>query len=304
MQIAIDKKTGKEVEAEQLWEMDTVDPEGYICMGCDVKAIPCSYLPENKPRPYFRAKHIAGCDIPEKDNPQLKTARTKSITEKGEDFPLRYPNKLTLETRDNTEPTSTGGKPINPQIGSSTKNGATSSSNNKRYSASSIRPICRTFLDFPYDRANLGITIPNIEGTRYHHIFKKIKQNEIIYYPDLKLFYAEPSWHNAVENEQYFEITLYAGNFADNKLIEPYKVRLNWRDWSQRRKNSLKREFQAVKEQSKENKQQKAKEKSLIFFIGQQDQQNPSFFTLDNYSLICFLTGELIFPTFLKNNKD
>ena len=66
MDSAQDKFTGEIVEAEQLWLVDNVDKDRYICRGCGINVTPASYRPENLVRPYFTARdgdHESKCDV-------------------------------------------------------------------------------------------------------------------------------------------------------------------------------------------------------------------------------------------------
>jgi hypothetical protein len=96
MESARDKRTGEIIDAELLWIIDPVDGLRYECRGCGASAIPCSYLPTNKVRPYFRVDtgHEVGCDV-EGDAELLKRASKERVSTR-EGFPGSFPNRLVL----------------------------------------------------------------------------------------------------------------------------------------------------------------------------------------------------------------
>ena len=70
------------VEAEELWNMDMVDSDGYICRGCQTKVFLASYNKTlNKKRPYFtlaRNRHGPYCDV-DGEEKIVKRATTERV---------------------------------------------------------------------------------------------------------------------------------------------------------------------------------------------------------------------------------
>ncbi|MBP2831285.1 hypothetical protein J8281_03715 [Aquimarina sp. U1-2] len=58
MNIAKDKSTGREMEAEELKLLASVEKENYECIdaNCKIRLIPCSFEKHHKPRPYFKTE--------------------------------------------------------------------------------------------------------------------------------------------------------------------------------------------------------------------------------------------------------
>ncbi|WP_422648151.1 hypothetical protein OJJOAM_002503 [Cupriavidus sp. H18C1] len=212
MDSARDKQTAKIVEAEQLWLLDHVDHERYTCVGCAAKATPCAYGPENKVRPYFAAKsgHEDGCDVIGKEK-LVARARKGRVTDPIKGFPAPYPSRLVLRvTRQVVDDSQTGvdqGRMSGP---SGARDGGGSSQSPRRHTASTIRPICRTFLDFPYDR-DLPLEVPGVEEQTFLTIFKKLKNDALVTYPDARIFYASLRWSKPLETDDFMEIALDGG---------------------------------------------------------------------------------------------
>jgi hypothetical protein len=59
MESARDKRTGEIVEAEDLWLLDSVDTEGYVCWGCGITMYPAAWEKDKKVRAYFKRNAIS-----------------------------------------------------------------------------------------------------------------------------------------------------------------------------------------------------------------------------------------------------
>lgn len=296
MESARDKHTGEIVDAEQLWIINPVDPMGYECRGCGALVIPCSYRPENKVRPYFSAKdgHNAGCDV-EGEVELVKRARKQRISTR-EGFPGSFPNRLVLrDTRpvvgSNGTPTvatSAGGR----RTGS---NGSSEAQRDRHWAAQTIRPICRTFVNYPYDR-DLPLAVPGIAADTYQCVFRSLKSDQILQYPEPRLFYAPISWKAPVADDDRLEIQLSYGEWIERKLTRPYRVRMGWKDWSAAKRNYVSREIETAKAEYMAAKKRGDKEKGWLFFIGRQDESDPTLFYVDDHRLVCCVVAEMIYP--------
>ncbi|CAJ5232334.1 Uncharacterised protein [Burkholderia pseudomallei] len=297
MESARDKRTGEIVDAEQLWIIDPVDPLGYECRGCGALATPCSYRPENKVRPYFSAKdgHNAGCDV-EGEVELVKRARKQRVSTR-EGFPGSFPNRLVLrDTRPMVGPSGTPATPTNNGGHRTNSNGSTETQQDRRWAAQTIRPLCRTFINYPFDR-NLSLTVPSITADTYQRVFRSLKSDQIIQYPEPRLFYAPISWKVSSANDNHLEIQLSYGEWEERKLIRPYRVKVNWQNWSVAKRNYVSREIETARLEYMAAKKREDKEKGWLFFIGRQDESDPALFHVDDHRLICCLVAEMIYPS-------
>lgn len=295
MDSARDLYTGKIIEAEQLWLLPLVNANGYICRGCDALVTPCSYQPQNKRRPYFRVKqgHKVDCDV-EGEMELVRRARKERVTAQ-DGFPGRFPRKLVLhETRfvvsDTYRAPSHIGEPPSSQY-----NEINAKNNDHCRTASTIRPICRVFINFPFDR-DLPLMVPGISSKTYQYVFWSLKSNQIIRYPTLKIFYAPISWKALVINDDRLEIQLNAGEWGEKGFSRPYKVNINWKNWGTAKRNYVVKEIEATRLEAIEAGKQGKNEKGWLFFIGKQDSIDPSIFHVEDHRLICCLVVEMLYP--------
>ena len=148
-----------------LYDLDSLDKDSFICIGCLEKAIPISYKPHNLQRPHFRVKkHNKDCNI-NKYNELVKIGKKKKVsTSLG--FPLPYPSKLYLQDKVK--------KVISNELiknNEDIKSVRTYTRNNEKKeldtyhqtTSSTIRPIVKHYLDFPFDR-DIKLNIPFLSG--------------------------------------------------------------------------------------------------------------------------------------------
>jgi len=306
MDTARDIRTLDLVECEELWTMETVDRNGFICRGCTTQVFPASFDKEhNKKRPYFTLgpskKHQAGCDIDGEDKIIKRAKKERVGTPEG--FPLPFPSKLILTDKRPVEAKDL----VTQGLSGSTRASSTSEKNTatpRKYhghSVKSIRPACRAFIQLPNDRDFLPLEIPGVAGNTYAKIFTYLgsKKPEPFKFPT-RLYYAAIRWTaRPLITEEYCELTLNAGEWSQEtggyKTL--CKVRVNWASWSKVRRNTLLREFTTTREEAIEQAKQNKQIKGWIFFVGTQDPADPSIFHMDNYQLICCLSAELIWPS-------
>lgn len=303
MESSRDKLTGRIIEGEDLWELEIVNRDGYECVGCAVAVKPYSYSLDNIQRPHFRlprgTSHENDCDV-DSEKKIVEAGKKKSVKNKLETAPGLSPSSLILiDERPIIDPnrSSKNSKEQNDSI--SQKEKAKDSSKEKvraRRAANTIRPICRAFIQFPYDRT-LSLNIPNLDGDSYLTIFKKL--NGIERFGVNKIFYGELSWKKEEFDEEYMMIFLSAGDWKESKLVNPYRVRVDWSTWSNRKKTVLKNELEVARQEAIEakSKNSKTKERAYLFFIGEQDALETSIFNVSDYRLICVLNDEFRYPT-------
>lgn len=304
MDTARDVNTGEFVEAEELWSMTTVNKDGYICRGCTTKVFPASYDKEsNKRRPYFSLrdnKHIAPCDVDGEEKIVRRAKKERVGTPDG--FPVPFPNKLVFSderpTQDD-EPNSPAGTPPTKTRGSSSAPSAEA----RKYhghTIKTIRPACRTFINFPNDREYLSLTVPGVLGDTYAKVFRFLVNQKPALFKDPKhLYYAPIHWKSEpVATDTHCELTLNSGEWdaiakRHNSL---YRVRLDWSSWSQSRRDTLLREFNIARMEAIEEAKADSQIKGWLFFIGTQDASDPNIFHVDNYRCICSLAAKIIWP--------
>jgi len=184
-----------------------------------------------------------------------------------------------------------------------TQSRSTNGGENERHhghTVKTIRPICRTFIHFPYDRSYLPLSIPGVSGDRYSTIFRYLgskkqeafKEREQLYYAAIR-FKADPAI-----GDDCFELVLNAGEWDREK--REYKalsiVRVDWSDWSQARRSSLIREHEVVRSEAEKRFGEGKGEKGWVFFVGRQDADDPALFHVNHYRFICFLSAQISWP--------
>jgi len=301
MNSAQDKYTGAIVEAEELWLIENVDHDRYVCRGCGIKVTPASYRPENVVRPYFTTRdgdHKSGCDV-DGETKLVSKGRKGRVSTPRHGFPSPYPSRLVLRNEryvvGDCEPVSERANSEKNTAKSSEGIGAALISTHRR-AANSIRPICRTFINFPFDR-DLELTIPGIDTATYRSVFKKLKWDELIFYPKARLFYAAIRWNKPVDTEDYLEVLLDAGERGDNKrLLRGYRIRVQWAEWSKAKRAFVRNEIEAARKEAIKASNENPKSKGYLFFIGQQSPDDVGIFLVTDHRLICCLVDEITYP--------
>jgi hypothetical protein len=290
------------VEAEELWTMDHVNKDVYICYGCLTQVHPASFDKEkNKRRPYFSLRdkvHQPGCDVDGAEKIVVRAKKEKVKTPDG--FPLPFPSKLSLADE---RPVVGGGSPAGGggtegREPSKDSADAPSRRHHHGHTVKTIRPACRAFVNFPNDRDALPLEIPDLPGKTYAGVFKYVgsKKPEPLQMPR-RLFYSAIRWKAKAERSpEFFEITLNAGEWdqAKKEFKSLCKVRVDWTSWSAARKRSLEMEFEATREEAIEEAKKDSKVKGWCFFVGMQDVGDPTLFHADDRRLICCLPAHVI----------
>lgn len=305
METARDSHTLELVEAEELWNMLTVDGNRYICRGCTQQVFPASYDKAiNKKRPYFRLgalkEHLMGCDVD--GEAKIVKRATKERVGTPEGFPVPFPNRLTLTDERLVEPAGLTAAPLDDRsrtLGS--REGAEDAPRKHHgHTVKTIRTICRTYMKYPNDRHYMPLSVPGVDGGTYLNVFKSIwgKPEPLL---DLtRLFYAPIRWREEpVIREEYCELTLSAGEWdeASGKYKNLYRVRVHWAAWSKSRRDSLIGEYDATREEAREQAKADKTAQGWLFFVGTQDGTDPYVFHVEYHRLICSLSGIVERPT-------
>lgn len=300
MESARDKYTKEIVEAEDLWMLTHVDRNGYECSGCEQPVYPASYLKTNLKRPHFslfpKTDHLGECDV-DGERKTVASGRKGSVRNELETSPGLSPSKLILKDErtavDATLPSSSTLTVSKSTTRTNSNDGATKPAG--RRPSNTIRPICRAFINFPYDR-NMSLDIPGIEDKTYLTAFKKLGAANagIEHFARSKVFYAELAWAKAQATDDSLVIKLSAGEWnAERQLVRKYMLRICWSQWSKYKRTKVQNEMEVVREEGIKEKKSKSKKRAYAFFIGEQDEQDPTYFNVTDHRLICGLVGEL-----------
>lgn len=305
MESARDKRTGKIVEAEDLWLLDDVDTSGYVCWGCGIEMYPSAWQKGSKKRPSFNkmpAKEHVNCDA-DTESTVVKQGQKKSVRHLLDCAPGLMPAGLKLiEQRPVVDPDATGGEnnSSSTRSASSTTSEGHTPARQSRRPVNAIRQICRAFIRFPYDRG-MSLNIPGIDADTYMTVFKKLK-DPIQSYPDRRVFYSQLLWQNFEQDDNRLIIPL-SGEWAKDEFgkLKPsrsYKLHVEWANWSQAKRTALRNELDAAQEEAKDAGKKKLKDRAQVFFIGEQSADDHEIFYVTDYRLICAIIGHIFYPKY------
>lgn len=299
MESARDKHTREIVEAEDLWLLDCVDTEGYVCWGCGITMHPAAWEKDKKVRAYFKKKrhiqHHHECDA-DAESTVIRQGQKASVRNILDSAPGLMPSGLKLiEKRPVVESGIAGdeSKSSSTRSASSTSSEGNAPARQSRRPVNAIRQICRAFIRFPYDRG-MSLNIPGIDADTYMTVFKKLK-DPIQSYPDRRVFYSQLLWQNFEHDDNRLIIPL-SGEWAKDEFgkLKPsrsYKPHVEWANWSQAKRTALQNELEAAQEEAKDAGKKKLKDRAQIFFIGEQSADDHEIFYVTDYRLICAIMG-------------
>ncbi len=259
-----------------MYEKNTLDKDGFICIGCSAKSTPASYKPENLRRPYFRIdNHMDSCDV-FKYQELKKTAKKKQISSSS-GFPLPYPSKLYLQDKNTkiVDKESPETAALAKKTTNYTQNGDKTNVNTEHHRTSStIRPIVKHFINFTYDR-NIPLSFPIIDSklNTYNRVFKKISKYNIDIeefesnYSNTKLYYVPLSVekNNIQTTNEIISLKLLCGKDESFNLI------INISTWNSRKISEVLNELEDLT-----NKKRK------LYKNNQSNKENPHIFRLHN----------------------
>ena len=304
MESARDKRTHEIVEAEDLWLLDSVDTEGYVCWGCGITMHPAAWEKDKKVRAYFKKKrhiqHHPECDA-DAESTVIRQGQKASVRNILDSAPGLMPSGLKLvEKRPVVEPSFSGdeSKSSSTRSASSQSGEGNSLERQSRRQVNAIRNICRAFIRFPHDRG-MSLNVPGISGQIYMTAFKKLR-NEVQPYPEPKIFYAPLLWNKFTENDENLIIPL-SGEWGKDEEGKPkptrsYQIYIEWASWSKAKRTVVRKELEAARTEAIEAKGKGLKDKAWIFFIGEQNAENPEIFYVSDYRLICAIVGHITYP--------
>ena len=115
-------------------------------------------------------KHIQPCGVDGVEKLVKKAKSEKVGTPEG--FPVPFPNRLRF---DEERPVTAGGDAPGAGEGAGRTRTRANGERGAAYhghTVKTIRPVCRVFMDFPNDRAQLPLEIPGCPGTTYAGVFR------------------------------------------------------------------------------------------------------------------------------------
>lgn len=301
MESARDKRTREIVEAEDLWLLDSVDTDGYVCWGCGVIMYPAAWEKDKKVRAYFKKKrhiqHHRECDA-DAESAVIRLGQKASVRKILDCAPGLMPSGLKLiEQRPVVEPGIAGdeSKSSSTRSVSSASGEGNLPERQSRRAVNSIRNICRAFIRFPYDRG-MSLNVPGIKGLTYSAVFKWLEK-DIQLHTESQLFYAELLWNKFIENDEETIISL-SGKWTEDesgkrRSSRPYQIHIKWASWSKAKRTVVRKELAAARTEAIEAKGKGRKEKAWVFFIGEQNAENPEIFNVSDYRLICTIVGHI-----------
>lgn len=308
MDKARDKMTGEIVDAEQLWLATSVDKSRYSCPGCGTQVLPAAYGPDCKVKPYFSARatpHQAGCPFaspPEAPDPTKTAHRTSPSAASTIIRQLSFPGRLRLrEPLASREP-----RPALPHGAPSTEPRSVKQNATRRpgaWTASTIRPLCQTFTSYPGAR-ELPLSVPGINGATYGEIFWQLKKNAVVKYRENHLFFAPINWARPDDTQAALEITLAAGDWAGAHRVRPYRVQVLWEEWTYAQRAAIRQEIANGRKSSIGAKERKERNKAWLFFLGCQDENDFSLFTVDDPSLVYCMVADIVYPPTLQKQPS
>lgn len=293
MDSARDTTTKEIIEAEQLWEFEVVDKEGFSCIGCGTQVWPASYKRDlNKKRPYFTlgpsGAHIEPCDI-DGEEEIVKRAKLERLgTQDG--FPLPYPNKLVLtDVRPVVTPSSGEQVPDGAVRHQSRGDGSRDQRANHGHTVKTIRPIAKAFIKYPYDRDTLPLQVSNCEGATFGSVFWRLGKL-MRFHSCTHLYYVPLQWKIPTKSKAHIEWQLNAGDWdnVSNRRGASYRVRVDWMDWSSTQRNTLLHEVEFARNKAKDSG---GAINAWLFFVGTQDSDDPTLLVVYRYQLICCIEG-------------
>ncbi|QQX59714.1 hypothetical protein [Pseudomonas chlororaphis] len=303
MESARDRYTREMVEGEDLWMLPQVDTYGYECGGCGIPVFPVSYEQSNLQRPHFRKQkktpHKDGCNI-DGDEKTIARGKKGSVRNELETSPDLSPSRLVLiDERPVVDPDR---KPSSEQT--STVRDTKRSEDEEiarpkgRRAANSIRPICRAFIRFPFDRT-MSLDVPGVDDKTYLQAFKKLGGKGVDLFSRVRVFYAELAWARPQEEGDFLVIPLSAGEWCDEKRwIKQYRVRVDRSKWSKHKRTKVSNELEVARLEGIDAKKTDSKLRPYVFFVAEQDSAEPEFFNISDHRLICAVVGTISYPDF------
>ncbi len=295
------RATGEIVEAKALNGFSDIDREGYACAYCDVDVRPVSYAPPaNRRAPYFflvdGVTHLEGCPMgtPSTQSAVRTSARLESSLLSG-GVPVPYPSRLKIRISTACQVSDNRSARSNAALAEANFNAA-ARFDYEGYEASTIQPICRTFVEFPHDRDRLPLAIPRCSGKTYSTVFRHLgfDKTSTNHY-NFALWYSCLHWSPPTRQSADVEEWAIQGGIRlqtnENSVLR-YRLRICWSNWSESRRELLARQIKIAHESVVGNKWRHA----WVFFVGALDPSDPALFVVNNSALFTFVSANSSTP--------
>jgi hypothetical protein len=273
MNIARDKSTGEEIEAEDLKNLTSVDSENYECIDekCRIQLFPCSYKKHNKTRPYFKTakgvEHAQICGF-NQYTILLKKARSGNIGKNGI-IPYPYPSKLVVPTKNTFKveselpEDSMNEDSYQPRKGSQSSESTNLIKGNRTVTA--IGQIVDFYLNSPFNR-DAPLQLLNLQ-TEYRFAFKRIKGRNENQYNGRKIYFGRVnlSKESVIETVSSLEVKLFEfDEWVESRANNYYSVLIE--ELTIHNKKRILSQLEIVKNE-KLNSYGESKKNAYIFFL-------------------------------------
>lgn len=302
MNRARDRTTNEFVEAEALWGQADVNLNNFLCSSCDLQVFPRSFDVTNRVRPYFvkpsGQEHAADC-LRREHGQILRQARQRSVGARNGDLPIPYPHRFRpLQGRPPGEgealPAPMGGDDARAREPNA-RNGPRAPA--RRYATSALQAICRTYIEFPHDRANLRLQLDEVEGTTYNAIFKHLEKNRIVPQERPRLFFARMRYkEDPIMSDTGCYVALNCGQDLNTPQARHCTVHINWGEWSTRDRSRVKAEIETTWKEAADPENREPGSGAWVFFLGEQDPHDLAVFEVSHPRAICCLFATISFP--------
>lgn len=139
--------------------------------------------------------------------------------------------------------------------------------------------------------------IPGVKTTKCCTVFKKLKWDELLHYPEPRIFYAALRWTKPVEDDVSLDLAFDAGLREGGRLIAGQCLKKGWGAWNSARKTVVRRELLDAQLRARQAFSAGSKRvKAFVYFIGAQDLTDRRVFRVDDHRLLCCIAEEIIYP--------
>ncbi|MFF0452891.1 hypothetical protein [Nocardia africana] len=184
------------VDATELAYTRSTGP--FLCIECKASMILVA-VGSTKVMPHFRIQpaheptcNVAGRRVPISPADSMEDARTERLGGVAIAYKLIRPTvHEEVDPDSDTEPQQRSTR------ATSNSSDSEASTGYRESAASTIRPFCRTYIEYPNLRARLRIAIPEIQADYYQFAFKRLEHDKIVAHPLRRIFYAPVAWSTA-----------------------------------------------------------------------------------------------------------
>lgn len=270
------------------WQASDIAATTFLCTGCDASLTACSYLPTKKNRPHFRASngHHHDCAI---DGPDVHVAAGAAATTSHRDNIPTYPSELTVPVIRETTPADDADQPGSRPAHRRRGDDPQPPKRRSRGPAHSVRTIANAYIAYPALRADMDLTLPGGEPTKYLYAFKRLAYGRTERLPNVRIFYAQLRWSTPIRTVgDTLEITLHAGDTDDQRrLLRPYRLVVDRTGWDAGSRRTVERDADVARCESRADKP------TSVFFLGIQNPEDISEFTVDHPRLLAFISAAI-----------